>query len=113
MYLEVDYKTYVDFEDFRRQRPRLAKQLVDIVGEDYWMEDYIFVYESVAEYAKYEVTEGWYYNILGGFEDRLSGLANILNYVNFSRFGDDLVKTLDESKCCIVGTKVIVSAAGF
>ena len=51
---------YDNFTELKKDNPSLAEELVEEFGDGQWQENQLFVYESLEDYAYYELTEGWY-----------------------------------------------------
>lgn len=109
----IDFAVFADFDEFRSKHPKLAKKLVDEVGEDYWMSAPLTLYKSKVDFAKYEVNFGWYYDIFNNIEDKLNGAPNPLDCIDYNKLGDMFVDTMDESVNCLVGSYIITTSYGF
>lgn len=93
---------YDDSNDLKQDNPSLAEELVEEFGDGEWQENQLFVYESLEDYAYYELTEGWYAN-LGLDKADYNGAPNPLDFIDLKALGNALSRSWDES-CHYVST---------
>ena len=86
---------YDDFADFSEDQPELAAELLAEVGEGEWQDEGLFYYNSIEDYAEYELTEGWYIDC--DFDRDFNGAPNPMDYIDMKRFGEALLNQGDES----------------
>lgn len=68
----MSYITYQNFEEFEDAHPLLAKELVKEVKEGGWQDEELIWYETLADFARYELEEGKYaYESRGFFYSRV------------------------------------------
>ena len=51
---------YDNFAELEKDNPSLAKELLEAFDNGKWQKTQLFVYESLEDYAYYELTDGWY-----------------------------------------------------
>lgn len=91
-----DSETYDNFEEFKDSRPDLAKKLLSDVDEGEWMNEQIYYYPTIEDFAIYELTEGWYIDYIKSDTD-LRGAPDPLDYIDYEAFGEALTRNWDGS----------------
>lgn len=100
--LNYNYTTYDDFKTLATKQPELGERLVKEYGkEGSWMHNPLTVYNTVRDYAVYEVLEDKYALPFYENEDAISSLVNVnfneyhlpnlFAYIDYSGLGYDLV----------------------
>ena len=95
-------KEFKNFNELEKDNPSLAKELLEMFDEGEWQENELYVYESLADYAYYELTEGWYIDNHLDKQD-YNGAPNPIDYIDLEALGEALVENGDES--CIYRTE--------
>lgn len=90
-------KDYMNFEELQQDQPIIAKELLDEVGPGEWQKDALYVYDDAEQYAKHELTDGWYAGSGFDFDETYHGAPNPLDYIDLKAFASDLVATWDPS----------------
>lgn len=93
MYYVQDFDNY---QEFAESYPDVAASLLEDVGEGDWQDNQIFVYDSIEDFAEYELTDGWYTD-LGLDRMDFNGAPNPLDYVDLKAFGNALLESGDSS----------------
>lgn len=93
MYYE--YVHYKNFEELKKEKPEIAKKLLDKSGNGEWIKEDLYLYPDIEEFAKYELSEGWYCD--NNFDQDYNGAPNPLDYIDMEAFGAALESTWDES----------------
>lgn len=88
-------KTYNNYTEFLNDNESLALELLEHVGAGEWQKEEIHYYVNKENFARYELTEGWY--IDSNFEKDYNGAPNPIEYINFDSFGDALISSWDSS----------------
>lgn len=90
---------YDDFTEFAKNKPALAKELLKNAGNGSWQNDSVYVYDSLQDFAFYELTEGWYTNSSLNFppDKDYRGAPNPLAYIDLKGLGLALTQTWDDS----------------
>lgn len=104
---------YENFKDMKDNNPELAERLLDTVGEGDWQDYQLVCYENSGEYAKYEVSDGWYAQLELNEWSTFNGAPNLYNYIDFDSLGEDLLISVDESMVIEVDNFVITTSYGF
>lgn len=95
MKIMSDYYTgYDDFKDLKKYEPELAKELLKNKNKGDWQNGIIYKFECVEDFAYYELTEGWYADIM---PQDFNNAPNPLDYIDLTKLGNALVNTEDES----------------
>lgn len=92
----MDYNCTIfnDLEDLKETYPELAKELLKMFQEDNWIFEELYVYPTLEDYTRYELTYGWYAN---SFKDDYNGAPNPFDYIDLSALGDALSGSWDDS----------------
>lgn len=107
--MDYNYETFKDLEDLKETYPELATELLEIFQEDTWIYEQLFVYPTLEDYTKYELTEGWYYN--GLYKDDYNGAPNPFDYIDLSALGDALSGSWDDSINYLSEDKKVVATS--
>lgn len=88
-------RVYDNLSDLELENRQLANEIVnelDVDPENSW----IHVFNSLEDFAEYEVTEGWYSAYLGdlGVGD-FNGAPILFDYIDYVKLGDALANTWD------------------
>ena len=92
--MDYNYETFKDLEELKETYPELATELLEMFQEDNWVFEELYVYPTLEDYTKYELTEGWYAN---SFKDDYNGAPNLLDYIDLNTLGDALTQSWDDS----------------
>lgn len=87
---------YDNFDDLQANDPSLSKELLEMFDDGEWKNDQLFVYESLEDYAYYELTEGWYADKHLDQKD-YNGAPNPMDFIDLKALGLQLSRTWDES----------------
>lgn len=88
-------KVYRNFKELHEDNIKLAEELLDEVGNGKWENESIMIHEDVEEFAKYELTKGWYIDL--DIMRDWNGAPNPFDYINFIELGHDLMRDWDSS----------------
>jgi len=95
MKIMSDYYTgYDDFKDLKKDEPELAKELLEKRTKGNWQNYPIYKFECVEDFAYYELTEGWYADIM---PQDFNNAPNPLDYIDLTKLGNALVSVKDDS----------------
>lgn len=89
---------YDNLGELRTAHPDLAQELLEEFGNGEWEEEQLYVYESLEDYAYYELTEGWYADKHLDQND-YNGAPDPLDFIDLKALGLQLSHTWDESIC--------------
>ena len=89
-----DYKYYENFYELKEDHKELGKRLLNEVEEGEWMNEGLYVYPSVKDFAEYEVKDGWYSDQING---NFNGAPNLYDYIDYENLRIDLTSTWDDS----------------
>jgi hypothetical protein len=104
---------YENFKDMKNKNPELAEHLLDTVGEGDWQDYQLVCYEDSSEYAKYEVSDGWYAQLELNEWSSFNGAPNLYDYIDFDSLGEDLLNSADESMVVELDDCIITTNYGF
>ena len=93
----MGYEIYSNYEELFAEYRELALELVEEYGEGEWQEEYIYYFEDVEEFAKYELTDGWYQSLGLELPKDYRGAPDPLDYIDLKKLGEELVRTWDNS----------------
>lgn len=88
--------TFNDYAELKTAQPALAKELLDYLGEGDWQDEPVYVHDNLTDYAKYEVTDGWYSGLGMGDMDT-NGAPNPLDFIDYDKLGQALADGWDDS----------------
>ena len=104
---------YENFKDMKDNNPELAERLLNMVGKGDWQDYQLVCYEDTGEFARYEVSDGWYSD-LGLYDcSDFNGAPNLYDYIDFDSLGEDLLNSADESMVVEVDNHIITTDYGF
>lgn len=109
--MDYEYKSYANFEELKNEEPELAEKLLEEVDESEWMEDSLCVYPDIEEFAKYELSEGWY--IDHNFDGDYNGAPNPFDYIDMEAFGEALESSWDDSCNIDIDGKIVTTGYGW
>ena len=104
---------YKNFKDMKNNNPELAESLLDTVGEGDWQDYQLVCYEDSSEYAKYEVSDGWYAQLELNEWSSFDGAPNLYDYIDFDSLGEDLLNSVDESEVVDLDDCIVTTNYGF
>ena len=89
MALNCSYKVYANFEYLKEDKPKLAAMLLREYGEGGWMDEDLYVYPTIQDFAKFEFLAGMYAGVFGQMDSVMTDLdlPNFLDYVDFKKLG--------------------------
>lgn len=86
---------YNNAADLKEKNQALYDELIHEFGDDKWTKRPLTVYSSLADFAKYEVEDGWYADI--DFPDDYNGAPDLLDYLDYEALGEALKDSWDDS----------------
>ena len=89
-----DIKTYANLEELREENEELVERLLEEFDEGEWAYNQLYVYQSLEDYAAYEVYEGWYSSSI---KEDYNGAPNLLDYIDYESLGNALKDSWDDS----------------
>ena len=93
----MDYEYFDNFNEFKERHPDLAKELLNEVDEGEWQNEDLSYFESLADYAQYELEEGWYSSYADVFSQDFNGAPKLIDYIDLDALGEALSNTWDDS----------------
>ena len=96
-----------NFEEFKARHSDIAKRLLAEIDSGEWVNEELYYYGTLSDFAEYELTEGWYVDC--NFDRDFRGAPNPMDYIDLEALGEALSNTWDESLYwtdgeCVVGT---------
>lgn len=88
------YQLYWNIEELKEINEKLAEQITNVFDEKRLKETEIFVYPSLEDFAKYEVEDGFYIEIIDKDYDEA---YDLLECINYQALGEKLKEKWDES----------------
>lgn len=92
---DYTYSNFDNLDAFKAALPKVADELLDHYDEDNFI-GAVYYYPTVAEFAKYEMVDGWYQAHDWDNQD-YNGAPNPMDYIDFDQLGRALVNTWDET----------------
>lgn len=109
--MEYKGKTYNNLYELKARLPKLAQELLEVFGEGDWVDNEIEVYPTIKDFAKYELTDGWYVNFRFA---NYNGAPDPFEFIDVKAFGNELVKTMDKGTYYLLKhKKVVVTSWGW
>lgn len=93
----MDYEYFDNFSEFKEKYPKLAQELLDEVGEGEWQAESLSYFESLSDYAQYELEEGWYSSYSDVFSKDFNGAPKLIDFIDLEALGEALSNTWDDS----------------
>lgn len=109
---EYDGVWYDNFDELQKDKPALAKELLDNIDQGAWQDDQLYVYATVEDYAYYELTEGWYASLNMNAQIDYHGAPDPLDFIDLKALGKRLAGTWDDS-CYYKSSKGEVVSTGY
>lgn len=94
---DYNYTIYENFHDLQTKKPNEAAILLEEFGQDDYMNEQIYVYDTLNDYAKYETTDGWYAYRINQEDMNFHGAPNLFDYIDYESLGNALTSSWDES----------------
>lgn len=94
--MTYEVKHFNNFKELKKFNGKLAQDLADFTGTDEWKDHELYLYPSLADYAKYEAYFGEYSEVLS---TRGANTPDLLDYVNFTDLGLELVFNANKDTC--------------
>lgn len=98
---------YENLEELRDTDEELANEITYKFGEGSWENEEILVWSDTTEFAKYEVSEGWYASIT--MDDDFNGAPNLYDYIDYEALGEALSYSWDSSVCSLGNNGQVVA----
>ena len=89
-----EIKTYENLEELREENEELVERLLEEFAEGNWVNNDLCVYQSLEDYAIYEVEEGWYSSFI---KPDFKGAPDLFDYIDYESLGNALKDTWDDS----------------
>ena len=94
--MEYRVKEFCNIDEMKEYNKEVVTRLLDYVDSDEteWQEDWLYLYPTLEDFAKYEVFEGWY--AFSGINiDSAKGAPYLSNFIDFKALGEELRRTWD------------------
>lgn len=102
-------RTFNNLEELEQHNKELSIELVKTHGQGDWVEEQLFVYDNVADYAKYELTDGWYAESM--IDQDWSGAPNPMDHIDLESLGNALTSSWDRSSYHLTKDNVVIETA--
>jgi phage protein len=89
-----EIKSYDNLEELKQENKELVERLLEEFDEGDWSDNQLYVYQSLEDFATYEVYEGWY---SGAIKEDYNGAPNLLDYIDYEALGNALKDSWDNS----------------
>lgn len=87
---------YNGYKELKTESPELAAELEQNIVTGDWKHSDLYVYDTIEDYACYELTEGWYIdNKLD--QSTYNGAPDLLNFIDLKALGMALANSWDDS----------------
>lgn len=103
--------SFNNLAELKKHNATLAKELVELNGDGEWENYGLNYYESLADYAYYELTEGWYAEKFSDID--CNGAPIPLDFIDLEALGKKLASTWDESMAICIDDQVITTDYGW
>lgn len=108
-YESYKYESYDNLNELKKVDSKLANELIQYSWTENWKDEYFLVFPNKVEFAKYEMEEGLGIEIIDW-----GGEINPLEYIDFKRLADDIIKSWDNSLCYVSDEgKIVRTSYGF
>ncbi|MDT0700413.1 hypothetical protein [Staphylococcus chromogenes] len=108
-----DMKNFANSEELKNEDLQSYKDLINDVGAGSWQNDEIQLYESIEDFAKYEILHGWY-NLYDKVNADYNGAPNLYDYIDFEELGYDLIQKWDSTLYFLTSeNKVLTTSYGW
>lgn len=116
MHLDYKVKEYANLESLKEEHVKLANSLLRVYAVGEWTKDYILVFPTVADMAKFDMVEGSLIHTTENYINDLKSHSSLnpLEYVNYTKLGEEMLR-LDKGNYLYKtpSGKVIMSCVGF
>lgn len=107
---------YSDFDNFDELKNDsrygyLAEMLIDEYDEGEWQNNTIYIYDSVEDFAEYELYDGMYAYMIERAD--YNGAPDPFDYIDMTALGNALTSSFDESLYCELDGHVIETTYGW
>ena len=92
--MDYNYETFNNLEELKVTYPELAKELLEMFQDGDWVFEELYVYPTLEDYTRYELTDGWYADSV---KDNYNGAPNPFDYIDLYALGDALSESWDDS----------------
>lgn len=91
----MTYKIFDNLKQLEKSYPKLSTELLQNFDMGDWVNDHLFIYNSIEDFAKYELAEGWYADKINNTD--YNGAPDPFDYIDMTEFGNALKETWDNS----------------
>lgn len=91
----MTYKIFDNLKQLEKSYPKLSTELLQNFDMGDWVNEQLFIYNNIEDFAKYELHEGWYADKYHATD--YNGAPDPLNYINMTEFGNALKEYWDNS----------------
>jgi len=88
---------YDNFKELVKERADFAVELLDTYKIGEWMNDEIYCYEDLEDYADHELKEGQYASFFENTSRDFNGAPDPFDYIDLKELGEDLAGCWNES----------------
>lgn len=104
-------KIFNNFTELQKQKPELAQALLKDVRPGEWQDKDIIYFENKADFAEYELTEGWYTNSIPDAD--YNGAPDPFDFIDLERLGDALIDAWDPATNWTDGEAILQTNYGW
>lgn len=91
----MTYKIFDNLKQLEKSYPKLSTELLQNFDIGDWVNEQLFIYNSIEDFAKYELSEGWYADKFNNTD--YNGAPDPFDYINMTEFGNALKEAWDNS----------------
>lgn len=102
-------KVYENFEKLSEEKENLAQELLQNVGKGDWQEDEVVYFNSLEDYAYFELTEGWYSE--AKLDSDWKGAPDLLNFIDAYLLGRRLSQLWDTSAHFLAESEEVLTSS--
>lgn len=91
----MNYEIFDNLKDLEKSYPKLSTELLQNFDMGEWINEQLFIYDNIEDFAKYELHDGWYADRFNNTD--YNGAPDPLDYINYKEFGEALKDSWDNS----------------
>lgn len=91
----MTYKIFDNLKQLEKSYPKLSTELLQNFDMGDWVNEQLFIYNNIEDFARYELTEGWYADKFNDTD--CNGAPDPFDYIDMTEFGNALKESWDNS----------------
>lgn len=90
-------KTFNNYNELKEKYNKLAIELLEVKGSGDWQNEDIYFHDNLTAFAQFEVSDGWYSDILYNTEIDFNGAPDLFDFIDYVSLGENLQSEWDDS----------------